>query len=343
MRWNPLFLALGLAACTSSGGGGDGNGLRVSGVVRDFVTGEPVSGSISVSTHGLSPEPTVTVGGAEYALEGVTANSVFNVLAGAAPTYRSTYADAIIVEEDDLWDQDVSVLSETYLASLASSFGVQPSAANGVLLAHAVDGNGAGLAGVPAAAFVAPDGAIGPFFLDASLAPAPALDATSSSGWVVFFEVPAGVVGLSAADGSGYTLDMTVAPIAPAAATLATVHVTAGETTLPSNVSFSNDVVSVFQRRGCAACHSGSGPGKDLANLTLDGGNNLVYRELHDTAVTSTTEPRVNLASPEDSLVLTMPSAESPADPHPNVTFTGPLDPDYLTILVWIREGARQN
>jgi hypothetical protein len=52
---------------------------------------------------------------------------------------------------------------------------------------------------------------------------------------------------------------------------------------------------------------------------------------------------RVTTATPEKSLVLTMPSAETPSDAHPNVTFTGPTDPDYLTILVWIREGAKNN
>jgi hypothetical protein len=52
---------------------------------------------------------------------------------------------------------------------------------------------------------------------------------------------------------------------------------------------------------------------------------------------------RVQLATPEMSLVLTMPSAETPPDNHPNVTFTGPQDPDYQKILAWIREGAKEN
>jgi hypothetical protein len=38
-----------------------------------------------------------------------------------------------------------------------------------------------------------------------------------------------------------------------------------------------------------------------------------------------------------------MPSAESPPDAHPNVTFTGPQDPDYVKILAWITEGAPNN
>ena len=43
------------------------------------------------------------------------------------------------------------------------------------------------------------------------------------------------------------------------------------------------------------------------------------------------------------SQLLTYPSREDPPDRHPNVTFTSPLDPDYLKILVWIREGAKDN
>jgi hypothetical protein len=52
---------------------------------------------------------------------------------------------------------------------------------------------------------------------------------------------------------------------------------------------------------------------------------------------------RVSLMMPKDSLVLTMPSFEDPPDAHPNVTFAGPGDPDYLTLLGWITEGALQN
>jgi hypothetical protein len=50
---------------------------------------------------------------------------------------------------------------------------------------------------------------------------------------------------------------------------------------------------------------------------------------------------RVDLADPAKSWVLTMPSYENPPDAHPNVIFTGPQDRDYVTILTWIREGAR--
>jgi hypothetical protein len=104
-------------------------------------------------------------------------------------------------------------------------------------------------------------------------------------------------------------------------------------------VSFSRQIVPIFSARGCVNCHSGGGIGKDQGNLTLAGSSNLIYKEL----VEERPNTRVRVAAPETSLVLTMPSAEVPPDAHPNVTFTGPRDPDYLKLLVWIREGAKQN
>jgi hypothetical protein len=108
--------------------------------------------------------------------------------------------------------------------------------------------------------------------------------------------------------------------------------------TLPSNVSFATQIMPIFDARGCVACHSGNGPGKDLGGLQLDGGTPKVYSEL-----TVESPLRVQRAAPEKSLVLTMPSAENPPDSHPNITFTGPEDADYLKLLVWIREGAKNN
>ena len=108
--------------------------------------------------------------------------------------------------------------------------------------------------------------------------------------------------------------------------------------TLPSNVSFATQIMPIFDARGCVACHSGNGPGKDLGGLQLDGGIPKVYSEL-----VVENPLRVQRATPEKSLVLTMPSAENPPDSHPNITFTGPEDADYLKLLVWIREGAKNN
>ena len=225
---------------------------------------------------------------------------------------------------------------------LVTAAGSLPSAAKGILLLRLVDDQGNPKAGVANMNIVLADatGVSAPKFLDAQLAPAVNATASSASGWVVFFEVPPGVVSLGqAAATATATLAMPTSPVAGGAVTIATAVVTDGTpAALPMNVSFQTKVFPIFTARGCVSCHSGNGPGRDLGGLTLDGSANLVFKEL---TVEST--KRVQTLTPEKSLLLTMPSAESPSDGHPNVTFTGPQDPDYLKILVWIREGAKDN
>jgi hypothetical protein len=346
------ILALLLGACGGSdpaGGDGDGDGdgipsYSVSGTAVDFAGGDAIAGQATVGTSGLTPPPTVSVTGADFTIDGVPPHSLFNPLVGAPPDYRNTYGAAIEVLEADVDGVIVEAVSESYLASLVEAFAVDPSGAKGVLLAQTIDDQGDPLAGIPAEAFtVDGSGFVGPFFLDADRAPAPALDQTSASGWVVFFDVDPGLVAVAAAADSGYTMTMSSSPIAAAAATLATVEVVDGEVVTPTGVSFSRDVVPIFQARGCTACHSGGGIGKDLGGLMLDSGVNKTFTELTTEISPNMGTTRVNLADPEASLVLRFPSAESPPDDHPNVTFTGPTDTDYLIILGWITEGAQQN
>jgi hypothetical protein len=285
----------------------------------------------------------VTSHGASFTITGIPDNSTFQILASAPPTHRATFSQALIVLDADLSDIKVSAVSEAYLAALASSFGVNPSAAKGVLLAQLVDGAGAPKSGVTGGNLVIAGGVSGPHFLDANMMPAPGLTASSTSGWVVFFEVPVGVVELGQATAPTVTLEMAISPVNAGAVTLGKIKVTDGAPTLPTNVSFTNQIVPIFQAggggRGCVACHAGGGPGKDLGGLNLGGGANLTYSEL----VTESPNRRVNLTNPEASMVLTMPSRESPPDAHPNITFLSSTDPDYLKLLVWIREGAKQN
>jgi hypothetical protein len=340
------LVCLAFTACGFSDGGDDDDGplggsLTVSGTVVDFESEAAVAGAASVTTAGLTPAPSVTAQGAEFTIEGVPESSSFQVLATVAPTHRATFA-TIYVESSDLSGIEVPAVSEAFLAGLASGFGVTPSAAKGVLLAQLVDDAGNPAAGVAGSNLVIA-GADGPYFLDANMAPAPGLNATSASGWVVFFELPVGVVELGQAAAPTVTLAMASAPVAAGSVTMSSIEVTDGAPTLPTNVSFSQQIVPIFalppQGRGCVGCHSGGGPGKDQGGLNLGGGVNLSYTEL----VEERPNVRVNVAMPELSKVLTMPSRESPPDAHPNTTFTGATDPDYLKIMVWIREGAKKN
>ena len=317
-----------------------GGSLSVTGNVVDFQTGTAVSGNATVSTSALTPAPKITVQGAAFTIDEIPENSTFQLLASVPPTYHATYSPATQVLAESLTDVKAYTVSETFLASLATGFNVTPSAAKGIVLLRLINAAGSPKAGVAGSNIVIANAGSsnGPHFLDANLA-ASTVTATSSSGWVVFFEVPPGAVSLGTALNATATLEMATSPIAAAVVTIANVIVTDGAPpALPTNVSFTNEILPVFQTRGCASCHSGNGAGRDLGGLTLDGGANLVYREL----VTETAD-RVVLAKPETSKVLTMPSYESPPDGHPNVTFTGPQDKDYLKLLVWIREGAKQN
>lgn len=336
----PLHFAFAcaLAACGSDSAGSDvlGGSLTVEGDVVDFQSGTALTSAASVSTTALIPLPTITANGSHFIIDGVPENSAFQIMASSAPTHRATYSPAVEVISDDRDGVKAFAVSEEFMTSIASGFAVTPSAAKGVLLIHLVDGAGAAKSGVPAntIALANAAGAVGPKFLDANLAPAGTAVASSASGWAVFFEVPPGVITLG---GTGLTMPSST--VAAGAVTIADAQVADGPAPpMPTNVSFQAQVFPIFSARGCVACHSGGGPGKDLGGLMLDGGSNLAYKEL-----TMENPLRVQKATPEKSLVLTMPSAESPSDGHPNVTFTGPQDPDYLKILVWIREGAKLN
>jgi hypothetical protein len=330
------FIVTGMTGCSfTSDEVAPDSPVGVQGQVVDFQTGAQVTAT-DLTVSGLSPTPKVTLNGSSFTLEGVLQNSAFEVLA-VAQDHRST-ASQVVVTTSGVSSLKAPVVSEAFVTTLATAFGAAPSLAKGIVLLHLVDASGKPRAGVTAASFTIA-GTNGPHFLDANLMPAPTATASSSSGWVVFFDVPPGVAGVSQGLSVAVTIDMPASPIAGGVVTIVEGKVTDGAQVLPSNVSFPTQIVPIFKTRGCVACHSGNGPGKDLGGLTLDGGTKLIYKEL----VLEKPSIRVNVGKPETSLVLTMPSREDPPDGHPNVTFTGPLDPDYLKLLVWIREGAKEN
>jgi hypothetical protein len=317
-----------------------GGSVRVEGRVVDLVTGQPVAGTASVTTSGLVASPTIEVQGSTFVLDRILENSVFHVQATVPPSHHAT-SSALEVTTEDRDGVTVPAIAEMRLAQLASGFGVTPTAARGVLLAQVVDDRGQPRSGIPAASFALDGGTglKGPYFLDAAMAPAPAAMSTSASGWVMYFEVAPGLVGLRAATGAAVTFDMPESPASAGVVTIARVRTIDGTFVPPKNVSFAQQVFPIFARRGCVACHAeGNGPGRDLGNLTLNNDPNNVYNEL-----TKERAGRVVVATPETSTLLTMPSREDPPDRHPNVTFTSKLDPDYQLIRAWIAEGARQN
>jgi hypothetical protein len=338
-----------LACGGDDGGDGDGDGdgdipeLTLSGTIVDFETADPLGAGTVTVDDGLVPPPTVAVTGGDFEIAPIPPFSVFHLLASSPPSHRATYNRAI-VDEADVADLQAAVISEDFIAALELEFGVAPGTA-GLLVAQIVDESGAGVAGIAAETFVLNNAApiAGPFFLDEQRQPDVDLVATSTSGFVVFFELEPGLVAVEAASGFGITLDMDVAPAADNTATVAVIDVTEGELVIPTGLSFADDIVPIFEARGCDICHSGNGIGRDLGNLTLDASVNLIYRETTEELSPAIGMPRVNTDEPEISLLLTLPSAEDPPDRHPNVTFASGADPDYLKILGWITDGAPEN
>jgi len=326
------------AGCSDSLQSSLGGSLSVSGTVLDFETSMPVVGTPMIATSGLNPSPAITTMGADFTLTNIPEISAFQVLATLAPEYLPTYSPTILAVKADVTGAKAYTVKTTFVQTLATGFGITPDPSKGILLMHLVQPDGTPKQNVAGSNLIV-SGGNGPHFLDATLNPSTATT-SSSSAWAVFFDVPAGTAALGQAANATVTLSMDAAPIGAAQITLADATVTDGAPPpLPTNVSFKNTVQPIFTSRGCVNCHSGNGPGKDLGGLQLDGGTMKVYTEL-----TGPEDPaRVQTAMPEKSLVLTMPSAESPPDAHPNVTFTSPSDPDYISILVWIREGAKNN
>lgn len=342
MMHRPLTFVVALLAACGSNAASDvlGGSLSVSGDVYDFQTGTGVSGDVTIETSALYPPPTISTEGASYVIDHVPENSAFQILAAVPGTYRATFNATTEVFDTDVDGVKSYSVSEELVASLVAAFGVTPMDTQGIVFMQLVDASGNPKANVAASNIVLTGvTGIAPKFLDANLAAAPSLTASSTSGWAVIFNVPPGAVTLGTAVNATATLAAPSAPVAAGSITLVRATVTDGAPpALPTNISFANQVIPIFSARGCVACHSGSGPGKDLGGLQLDGGVMKVYKEL------VTEDPtRANPAMPEKSLVLTMPSHEVPSDSHPNVTFTGPQDPDYIKILVWLREGAKNN
>ena len=141
-----------------------------------------------------------------------------------------------------------------------------------------------------------------------------------------------------------------VRPLADGSATLRIVHgepgsgtevlkdvavTVAGTGTVPE-VDFIRDVNPLLAKMGCnqGTCH-GAAKGKNGFKLSLRG-----YDPIFDVRALTDDHGarRVNLASPDDSLMLLKASATVP---HAGGLLTSPTDPAYQVIRRWVEQGAR--
>src|SRR5262245_53901877 len=116
----------------------------LSGTALDFETLAPLTGTATITTTGIQPPPTVSTTGADFTIEGIPPFSVFQILAGSPPDYRSTYDKSITVENADIDGVTVLVVSESYLTRLTTAFAITPQPGTGIVIARAIDSTGAG-------------------------------------------------------------------------------------------------------------------------------------------------------------------------------------------------------
>lgn len=326
-----------LATCGFAGNGSLARTYAVTGKAVDVHTRAEVEVS-SLAVSGLTGTSPPALAGSAFSLDGIPEDSSFQLLAAAPPLYRPTFSQTITVDDSDLDELSIPLVSENLLAELSASFAVTPSAERGILLARVVDEGGAPRAGVAASSFsLEAGGASAPRFLGEAMLAAPGAVATTASGWVVFFDVPPGVASLTQSASSTFVLEMDTAPIEAATVTVAEIRARDGAPSMLRDVSFRRQIVPIFAALGCTACHAKGKSGDKLGRLNLTGPADKVFKELKEAPT------RVLAGMPEQSLLLTMPSRESPPDRHPNVTFASPADPDFQKIYVWIKEGAKEN
>src|SRR5439155_16077755 len=304
----------------------------------------PLTSAATMATAAIVPPPNVSVAGGDFTLDGVPPFSLFYLLAGSRPAYRLTYNAPTAVTDHNVAGVNAYVVADAYMVKLRTAFAVNAQAGTATVFVRAEDAAGSATTGVSgsAALVVAGTGVRGPFYLDAKMAPAPQATSTSASGWLAYFNVPAGTIKIGA--GAGYTVQAADTPDAGDAVSLVSAVVAKATTAPPpSNVSFQTSVLPIFITRGCYNCHSGNGQGRRLGDLVLDGSAMKIYAALTSDLSPTYNTTRVNLKDPPKSLVLTMPSLETPPDPHPTVVFTSSADVDYQKILVWIKESAKFN
>lgn len=334
----------------TGGGGSPGSvpfapsALNVSGQLVDFDTQKPLTSSITMATAALVPSPDVTVSGSTFSLANVPPYSTFFLIAGSPPDHVMTYNAPTTVTNGDVTGVTAYVVATSYLDKLRTGFAVTAKAGTATVFVQALDATGNAESAIPGnAVLLGASGVSGPFYVDSTMQPTPNATSTSASGWLVYFNVPAGTLKLAGAN--GYTVQAADTPTVGDAVSLVAATVTKGTspTPPPANVSFQTTIMPIFITRGCYNCHSGNGTGRRLGDLVLDGAPQKVWTALVQTISPNFGVTRVNLTTPEKSLVLTMPSYENPPDPHPTVVFTSSTDPDYVKILTWIKEGAKFN
>ena len=348
------------------GGGADAGGdpveVTVSGTVVDYQEwianqiGDPLAGT-TLATEGMTPplNATAAADGA-YDFGIVPPGNVFYVDAAPGPAlYRPTRNAMITVAEAPL-DLDLFMVSEVHVDQHYASTAVDEVAGTAIVILDIYKNNGQPFPDIPLADVTFTDalgaevaGVAGPFFIGAGNVMDPdILVSTLAFGKtrVGFLNVPPGAnkVNIAYTDGQGnpQTMVSDIVTVADGA----TLQVSGGTGGAGDGggggggggggaLTFTKDIYPNLQRASqgglsCAVCHTSGG---QMAALQYD-------KPAADVHAALLARPGlINLAAPAESLFLTNPLYETPAD-HPNATFANIDNAFYQKWLQWITDGA---
>ena len=314
----------------------------LSGQVKDLLNGNPVSGA-TVNSFGVTPPATSPTDGAGgYAMEIQAAGLVWAEVSG--PGFVSTYDQLFMPAVDTT--KNFYVMTQADLDQVAATYGVTlyPGCANIFVEATYNAVAQAGISGVSVFGAGVAVEARGPYFFNGEGAAGEGYNETQASGKLVFLNVcDEGVQTLSATDVQvqldqvNYAATPQFLKVFPGALTRSVLEVSPVDGPPPPPpppvaIDFPTEVMPVFTRNQCAACHT-QGGAADGTGLYFDGPVENVYATLTgDPAI-------VNIQNPGISTVLTKPLFEDPPN-HPNAAFNSPEHPDYIIIYNWISGGA---
>lgn len=335
-----LAVVSGIAACTGSGSKDPEPTVRVSGIVADWRSGDPLPGAL-IETIGITPVQTaLSESDGSFVLDAVPING-FVLLNVAVAGHVRTISPALLVGDESLSDALALAVSSDDAAAFESGFSVTASDGLGVVLGRTATEAGSGIPGV-ADVQVLPGTTDyeGPFFLGPGSVPAGAAETTADGGFV-FFNVSLGDVSVqaSAADlvfetqGTVVVDDVWSLVHVPGDGPGVGGSPTPTPTGTPGPQSFENDIVPIFSARGCtgSGCHR---PPTTGGGLRL----NQSAAQIYDGVL-----QRCNTADPPNSLLLLKPLFEAAPNHTGGNIFLTSADPDYQKMLRWITDGAPNN
>lgn len=336
-----LVASAGVASCSDSGSKDPKPTVRLSGVVADWRSGDPISGAL-VETIGISPiQSAVSASDGTFTIGSVPING-FVLLRIDAADHVETVSPAILVGEDHLEDVVAQAVSLPDASLFETAFAITDTAGRGVVLGRALSPADAGIAGVSELRIL-PAGAAfdGPYFLAADGSAAVGATETTGDGGFVFFNVSSGDIAV-AASAADLAFEQQATVVIADVWSLVTLpgdgpgvggSPTPTPTGTPGPQSFSADIVPIFTARGCtgSGCHR---PPTNGGGLRLNQSAAQIYPAVLQ---------RCNTTDPANSLLLTKPLFEAAPNHTGGNIFLTNTDPDYLRMLRWITDGAPNN